>query len=66
MAESRVRPGVMVDTLEVAGLWSALPRLYAGDPGRHGRALRGRGLSPVPPVSARLIAVLNVPGQRRL
>jgi alkyldihydroxyacetonephosphate synthase len=28
--ERAVGPGVIVDTVEVAGLWSAVPRLYAG------------------------------------
>ena len=56
--------GVIVDTFEVAGLWSAVPAAVHGHPGGPGRARPGGGLSPVPSVPVRLVAVLHVPGQR--
>ena len=57
--------GVIVDTMEVAGLWSAVPRLYDEHQSRPVRARPGGGLPPVPPVPVRLVAVLHLPDQRR-
>ena len=57
--------GAIVDTMEVAGLWSAVPAAVPGDTAGPGRARAGRRLPPVPPVPVRLLAVLHVPDQRR-